>query len=581
MESVFKLKPLMLVATSFVVITQSFTAQVSLTNDFLNKSISKKSVINSGRFSSVQLSSFQTIRNDSENLMYLDSIYSKCKGIDIREITITRLQQLFSTDQLSSQDLTACYTQRIHAMNPYLKAVIEVNPEALSIAMKLDMERKLLNRSRSPLHGIPMLVKDNFATRDRMETTAGSMALLGVQPVRDSDAVAILRKAGAIIMGKANLAEFSFFRGSNIPNGWSSRGGQVQNSYNLKFSPQGSSSGSAVSTATNLAAVTLGTETDGSLISPSSIASCVSMKSTLGLISTRGVIPVSHTQDTVGPITRTVMDTALVLDGMVPQNRKNAKECGGTYASCLLQNNFVPLKIGVPREPFWVPEIVESPILKVETPILNQLLDNIATDNSVNLMDPVEAPWKNLRNISDTEVLVVLHDFKHDINRYLREETVQFQFPMIRTLKDIIQFNKDNPNPEGYNQDLLELSEATDGLKNETYIKARDGNRAATREYLDTLLIEQGLDAIAVPSEPRYDTNANPTLRHSPFVGWTVAAIAGYPSITVPAGYDSYGVPFGICLIGKPYTEVSLLRIAKIIEAQFPARKGPQFRNSV
>ncbi|ODM88938.1 hypothetical protein Ocin01_17746 [Orchesella cincta] len=490
-----------------------------------------------GSFHSAGQFSFPKAKTDSETLTSLDADYSQCNGIDIREITITRLQELFSTNQLTSRELTSCYLQRIRALNPYLNAVIETNPDALSIALKLDKERKLWNHLRSPLHGIPVLIKDNYATRDRMETTAGSFALLGVQPVRDSDAVAMLRKAGAVILGKANLAEFSFFRGTNVPNGWSGRGGQVKNPYNLNFSPQGSSSGSSVSTATNLATATLGTETDGSLISPSSVASCVSMKSTLGLVSTRGIIPVSHTQDVV------------------------------------------PFRIGIPREPFWVPEIVDSPILNDELPVLNKLLEKIKEHRLVTLIDPVNTPWERLRNISEVEVTVVLHDFKHDINRYLREETVQFPFKKIRTLKDIITFNNENPSPEGYNQDLLELSQTTDGLQNETYIQARSENLAVTKEYLNELLFKQGLDAIAVPSEPRYDTNSNPSLRHSPFVGWTVAAISGYPSITLPVGYDGYGVPFGICLVGKPYSEVTLLRIAKLIEETFPARKRPQFLN--
>ncbi|CAL8096513.1 unnamed protein product [Orchesella dallaii] len=535
------------------------------------------------------------ISDNAHVLRDTDEKYALCNGIDIREITISQIQVLFNSNKLTSVDLTNCYLQRIYRMNPVLKAVIEINPNAIVEATKADMER-LYKKIRGPLHGIPVLLKDNIGTADFMDTTAGSAAFIGIRVKKDADVVKYLQKSGAVIIGKANLSEFAYFRGTNLPSGWSSKGGQTRNAYNMNVTPEGSSSGSAVAVAANLATVSVGSETDGSLVAPASVGGICTMKPTHDLISTNVVIPISHNQDTLGPMARTVLDVAILLDGMLPASKR---PCGGSYAQCILHNgNKNKFRIGVLRYPFWDISVINSTNLRFELPLLENIIHNMHNSLQFDIVDPVASKPGQLSKVSsNNELTVLLHDFKFGINKYLSNDIIS-PFPVpshykpsskylppkaapmkIASLKDIIKFNDEHLSIEGYNQELLLLSEATDGLNNRTYIEARDSNRAAARELLNSVISTYKLDAIVVPSEPRFESVLDENLQDSPVVGYSIAAIAGYPSISIPAGIGLKDVPFGMTFIGMPRAEPTLLQIAHAVEqmGQGPRRKPPRF----
>ncbi|KAH7518480.1 hypothetical protein FEM48_Zijuj09G0175900 [Ziziphus jujuba var. spinosa] len=436
-------------------------------------------------------------------------------GFSIREATLDDLHLAFRQNQLTSRKLVEFYIREINRLNPILNAVIEVNPDALYLADKADKERKAnFPGSRSKLHGIPILVKDLIGTKDKLNTTAGSFALLGSVVPRDAGVVSKLRNAGAIILGKASMTEWASLRSLNIPLGWSARGGQGKNPYLLSATPCGSSSGSAISVAANLVSVSLGTETDGSLLCPASYNSVVGIKPTVGLTSRAGVIPFSPRQDTIGPIGRTVSDAVSVLDAIV----------GLDYIPQAFENHFQTL-----REKGAI------------------LIDNLEIANI----------YEILNITASGEATAILAEFKLYLNQYLKKLVVS----PVRSLADVIAFNQRYPDlelTEEYGQEVFLAAQATNGIGDME--KAAILNlETLSREGFEKLVTEKNLDALVSPGP-----DVSPVL-----------AIGGFPGINVPAGYDDDGVPFGINFGGLKGSESKLIEVAYSFEQATKVRKQP------
>ncbi|KAJ7562653.1 hypothetical protein O6H91_03G078700 [Diphasiastrum complanatum] len=493
-------------------------------------------------------------------LLLLDQSNGHKAQFSVEEATIDEIQAAFKAGTLTSRQLVESYLHRIATFNPLLHAIIEVNPDALTLADKADEERKIAKKPLSPLHGIPILLKDNIATKDKLNTTAGSFALLGSVVPRDAGVVRRLRKAGAIIIGKANLSEWANFKSTNSSNGYSSRGGQTLDPYVLGADPCGSSSGSAVSPAANLVAVSLGTETDASIICPASRNAVVGIKPTVGLTSRAGVVPISHTQDTVGPLCRTVSDAVEVLDVIVGFDKLDRATRlaarfipKGGYKQFLKKDGLKGKRIGIIRDPFFT--TAQNPL--EETLAIDELLP-IMRKVGAELID--NATIKNVAEIlvGNSETTVLLFDFKHDINKYLAS---LIKSP-VRTLADIIAFDIKHANEElnKSGQELFLLAESTTGLQSMVYKTALETDHNLTSHGIDKLIKSSKLDAILAPS----------------FSGITsVAAIRGYPGISVPAGFDK-GVPFGITFVGKRGSEPTLIEIAYSFEQATKIRKPPK-----
>jgi amidase len=479
------------------------------------------------------------------------------------EATFRDLQRLMATGQLSSRELTRAYLRRIRKLNPLLHAVIETNPGALKIAERRDAERKE-GHVRSRLHGIPILLKDNIATHDRMETTAGSLALVGARVAEDSAVAHRLRQAGAVILGKANLSEWANFRGfppagfpfeTNFLNGWSARGGFTLDPYVLSFDPCGSSSGSAVAPAANLAAAAIGTETDGSIVCPAGNNLIVGLKPTVGLIPTRGIIPIAHSQDSAGPMTRTVEDTAILLNAL-GKAIVDGHRTPGRYTQFLRKDALQGARIGIERRLFEPPLFFPPPDLGVIEEAIVAMRDAGAT-----IIDPVDTgdPFGWL----DAEFTVLLFEFKHDIEEYLQG----LRHTSMRTLGDLIQFNIDHCNREMkyFGQEIFELAEATGGnLSDPVYLDARQtGLRLARDEGIDRVMRKHNLHAVLTPSYS---------------AGSSAPAVAGYPVITVPVGFDKDGKPAGVFLYAGYLQEPQLLAIAYAIEQLLQPRSTPRLR---
>ena len=471
---------------------------------------------------------------------------------------------------------------------PALRSVIETNPEALAIADRLDAERKA-GRTRGPLHGIPILLKDNIATADRMMTTAGSLALAGVTPPKDAFIVARLRGAGVVILGKTNLSEWANFRSTHSSSGWSGRGGQTKNPYALDRNPSGSSSGSGSAVAANLAAAAIGTETDGSIVSPSNNNSLVGIKPTIGLVSRSGIVPISHSQDTAGPMTRSVADAAILLTAMAgadpddpatvvdPRVRPASRQPVGpgpargpaptSYA--LDANGLKGARIGVVRNRLFggnaaADRLAEAAIAEMKK-------------QGAVIVDPANIP--TLGKFEDNEFEVLQYEFKAGLNKYLA-----WLGPAspVHSLKDVIAFNtahKDQELPY-FGQEIMEMSEKKGPLTDAKYTAARAGNRRLTRTLgIDAVMTKNRLDALVAPTGgPAWlidlvngDSFGGGTLAPS-----SVAAVAGYPHITVPAGYFR-GLPIGISFIGRAWSEPTLIRIAYAYEQATKHRKPPAF----
>jgi amidase len=494
-------------------------------------------------------------------------------AFELAEATIASLQQDITSRKYTARQITELYIRRIDELDkrgPSLHSVIEINPDALLIADALDSERKAKG-SRGPLHGIPVLIKDNIDTADKMTTTAGSLALAGSIPPQDSFVVKRLREAGAIILGKANLSEWANIRASRSSSGWSARGGQCRNPYVLDRNPCGSSSGSACATAANLCAISIGTETDGSIVCPSGTCGIVGIKPTVGLISRAGIIPIAHSQDTPGPMCRTVADAAILLGALTGSDPRDAAtsisqaDSYKDYTPFLDRNGLRGKRIGIARAEFGF------------NPEVDKLMDAAIAAMRTNGAEIVEdTNLDSLRAMGDAEMQVLLYELKADLNAYLA--SLGNKSPM-KSLREIIDFNEKNADRElvYFGQDLFIRAQAKGPLTDEQYLTAlKKSKRLARDEGIDAVMTRHNLDALVAPTNgPAWPTDY---VHGDHFVTGSAMgpAIAGYPSITVPCGYVD-GLPVGISFSGRAWSEPTLIRIAFAYEQATKHRRAPEF----
>lgn len=472
----------------------------------------------------------------------------------LEEATIDSIQEKMSNGEVLSKELVSLYLHRIRMVDPKINSILEVNPHALQIAAALDKERKTKG-PRSPLHGIPVLIKDNIDTGDHMHTSAGSLALANSYARQDSKVAALLREAGAVILGKTNMTEWANFMAEGMKSGYSSRGGQVLNPYGPdKFDVGGSSSGSGAAIAANLATVSVGTETSGSILSPASQNSLVGIKPTVGLVSRKGIIPIAHSQDTAGPMARTVKDAAYLLNILRGQDLNDPVTLTNTelmdvdFTSFLDETALKGARIGIVREGYF--DYLRESQLKV----MNEAIEKL-TELGAELIDNIVIPSTNRKWSYD----VLTYEFKSDVNAYLNTLGPSVQ---IHSLADVIQFN--NVHKEKalkYGQVVLEEAEATSGtLTEEAYLKALEEDQYySTEQGIDFVLNEHQLDVILFPNN----------------FGAGIPAKAGYPSITVPAGYTEEGEPVGITFTASAYSEPSLIKLGYSFEQATKHRKPP------
>lgn len=481
---------------------------------------------------------------------------------ELEEATIADLQQAMASRERTSTEITRLYLRRIADLDrdgPRLRSIIEVNPDALDIAGVLDDERAA-GSVRGPLHGIPIVIKDNVDTADRMTTTAGSLALEGHVAPRDSTVVAKLREAGAVILAKANLSEWANIRSSRSSSGWSARGGQCGNAFAVDRNPCGSSSGSGAAVSANFCAAAIGTETNGSIVCPASVNGVVGLKPTVGLVSRSGIIPIAHTQDTAGPMTRTVADAAAVLTALVGPDARDAMSqpasdfAGTDYTTFLDADGLRGARIGIERSYFGA-----------EPPVDALMEDAIATMRAAGatIVDPALHPTRN--RISEPSYMVLLYELKADLAAYLRAAGIPNG---MGTLADVIAFNRRNAGREMpyFAQEIFEEADTLGGLDSPTYREAKEtARRLSQEEGIDALMDQYRLDAIVAPTtRPAWKIDlVNRDLGSNGASG--PAAIAGYPSITVPNGYV-FGLPVGILFYGRRWSEDVLIRLAYAYE---------------
>jgi amidase len=494
-------------------------------------------------------------------------------AFELDELTIAELQRGLSSGKYTAHLLARKYLDRIDGVDkhgPVINSVIELNPDALSIATELDRERKAKG-PRGPLHGIPVLIKDNIDTADRMTTTAGSLALEGSIPLQDSFVARKLRAVGAVILGKTNLSEWANFRSSHSSSGWSGRGGQTKNPYVLDRNPCGSSSGTGAAVAANLCAVGVGTETDGSVVCPSNANSLVGIKPTLGLISRAGIVPIAHSQDTAGPMARTVTDAAILLgalagtDSRDEATRASAGKSFADYTKFLDANALRGARIGVQRKSFGFNDGVDK--------LMNDCVE-IIKKLGATVVDPADIPTQG--KFDDSELEVLLYEFKADLNAYLA--ALGPRAP-VKSLKEIIDFNERYREREMpyFGQDLFAKAQAKGPLTDKAYRVALAKNRRMSRkEGIDAIMDKTKLDALIAPTGgPAWTTD---WVNGDHFTGGysTASAVAGYPHVTVPAGYV-FGMPVGISFFGRAWSEPILLKFAYAFEQATKARRPPQF----
>ena len=498
-------------------------------------------------------------------------------AFDLEEATIATLQQRMQSGQDTSRSLVDKYLARIEAIDrsgPALHSVIEINPEARTIADTLDAERKSRG-PRGPLHGIPILIKDNIATADRMMTTAGSLALAGATPPKDAFIVARLRAGGAVILGKTNLSEWANFRSTHSTSGWSGRGGQTKNPYALDRNPSGSSSGSGAAAAASLAAAAVGTETDGSIVSPSNNNGLVGIKPTLGLLSRSGIVPIAHSQDTAGPMTRTVADAAALLGAMSgtdpddPATKDAGRKGRRDYTASLDPSGLKGARIGVVRNKYFgyspaSDRLAEAAIAEMKT-------------QGATIVDP--ANIATLGKFDDGEFQVLLFEFKADLNKYLT--WLGAASPM-HSLKDIIAFNDAHREQEMpyFGQEIMAMAEKKGPLTSATYTAALARNHQLSRTLgIDATMTKFRLDVLVAPTGgPAWITdfvNGDSSFANSSAPS-TVTSVAGYPHITVPAGF-SHGLPVGISFFGRAWSEPTLIKLAYAYEQATKHRRPPTF----
>ena len=499
-------------------------------------------------------------------------------GFELEEATIVELSRQMADGERTSREITELYLGRIEALDgqgPTLRSVIETNPDALGIAEELDRERAAGN-VRGPLHGVPILLKDNVATADRNTTTAGSLALEGSIPGEDAFVAARLRQAGAVLLGKANLSEWANFRSNRSSSGWSARGGQCRNPYVLSRNPCGSSSGSGAAASANLCAAAVGTETDGSIICPSSANGVVGIKPTVGLVSRSGIVPISAVQDTAGPMARTVADAAALLSGMTGRDPRDEATAVSPVASDLGRHldesgtaDLSDLRVGIGRQFFDRDGRVDA--------VMEEAIETLRSLGA-EIVDPVEIAHR--QEVGRHEYEAMLYEFKSGLNAYLAELG---DGAPVASLADVIAFNEANAGREMpfFGQEILIEAEGKGPLTEAGYRTARDtANRLSREEGLDATLAHHRLDAILGPSGgPAWVTD----LVHGDTfsVGSSgAAAVAGYPNVTVPAGHV-HGLPLGVSFFGAAWSEPTLIRIAWAFEQAAPHRRPPRFRAGV
>ncbi|HEX3554056.1 MAG TPA: amidase [Thermoanaerobaculia bacterium] len=491
------------------------------------------------------------------------------------ETSIADLQAAMTRGRVTSLDLVNQYLDRIAKLDqggPRVNSVLELNPDARQIARSLDAERKA-HHVRGPLHGIPVMLKGNIDTGDKMSTTAGSLALLGPPAPQDATVAARLRAAGAVILGKTNLSEWANFRGNNSTSGWSGQGGQTGNPYVLDRNPCGSSSGSGASATASFVAAGLGTETDGSIVCPASLNGVVGIKPTVGLTSRAGVIPISHTQDTVGPHARTVADAAAILSALVgvdprdPATAASAGKFSTDYTQFLDPNGLQGARIGVWRH--------TTTGYSRETDAIFESALKAMSDAGAILVDPADIPTVDALNATSDEITVLIYEFKRDLNAYLATRTGL----QVHTLADIIAFNNAHASQElqYFGQELFELAEA-DPFSAQDYAAAlADGKRLAATEGIDAILAAKSLDALVAPTgSPAWTTDL---VNGDHFTGASSgpSAVAGYPIVNVLGGYSFGVLPVGISFFGTAFSEGKLIKLAYSFEQHTRLRKPPAF----
>ncbi|HET9651762.1 MAG TPA: amidase [Usitatibacter sp.] len=497
---------------------------------------------------------------------------------DVVEASVAQLQDAMASGRITSKELASLYLARIREIDkagPRINSVIEVNPDALSIADALDKERKAKG-ARGPLHGIPVLLKDNIATADRMQTTAGSLALVGVKPPRDAFVVEKLRQAGAVILGKTNLSEWANIRSTRSTSGWSARGGLTRNPYALDRNTSGSSSGSAAAIAASLAAIAVGTETDGSITSPASINGLVGIKPTVGLVSRSGIIPIAHSQDTAGPMARSVADAAALLTAMAGTDPRDVDTADASihladYTKALDRNALKGARLGVVRSQLTAPR---NDLAAAE---IQKALDVMRAQGAI-LVDVPELP--NAGKYSQSEIDVLLTELKADMAAYLAEYAPGAK---VRSLADLIAFNEANRDREmpWFGQELFTRAQEKGGLDGKEYQDALAANQRLARvEGIDRALADNRLDALIAPSnQPAWLTDfVKGDASGGGFA--QAAAVAGYPHVTVPAGFV-HGLPVGLSFVGTAWSEPRLIALAYAFEQATKARRAPNYLKTI
>ena len=491
-------------------------------------------------------------------------------SFDLDEATVDQLRKYMEDGTMTSEVITLKYLKRIDDLDrkgPQLHSIIETNPDAVEIAKNLDAERRQ-GKIRGPLHGIPVIIKDNIDTADKMQTTAGSMALSGFHAPKDSFIVNKLREAGAIILAKANLSEWANIRSKRSSSGWSARGGQALNPYDITRSPCGSSSGSAISVAANFTALAIGTETDGSIVCPSGINGIVGIKPTLGLWSRHGIIPISHSQDTAGPMARTVKDAALLLgilsakDEYDPATGK-APESKNDYSECFNENGLLGARIGVIRDFMGFHSEVDK--------VMEEAFDAMKKMGA-ELIDVKCAKDRDAWGKAEWQVL--LYELKADMRKYLSERPSA----PVQSLSDIIEYDKNHKETEmpWFDQEIFLDAEKKGDLNEPEYLNALKTSKALTKKVIDTTIDDNKLMALITPTNsPAWTIDL---VNGDHYIGGTsdLAAISGYPSITVPAG-NVHGLPVGLSFIGKAWQEAGLITLAYAFEQGTKKRFKPGF----
>lgn len=494
-------------------------------------------------------------------------------AFELNEITITELQDKMTKGEYSSEEITNLYLQRITAIDkngPALNSVIELNPDAIAIAQQMDAERKA-GKLRGPMHGIPVLIKDNIDTADKMMTTAGSLALVGNIATKDAFIVTKLREAGAVLLGKTNLSEWANFRSSSSCSGWSSRGGQTKMPYILDHNPCGSSSGSGVAVSANLCAVAVGTETDGSVTCPASVNGTVGIKPTVGLLSRSGIIPISSTQDTAGPLARTVRDAAILLAAMTGADASDAvtKESEGKtttdYTKYLTADGLKGKRLGVEKK-------------KYENQFLNRLLEKAIADLKQQGAEVIELEYLDQLNaLGDAEFEVMKFEFKDGLNRYLSTSNSK-----LKTIDEVIAFNKANEDKvmPTFKQETLVASAAQEGIDSKAYKTAWAKSHTGSKKMIDDVLQQNKLDAlIGLTMGPSCSIDTIYGDRWGNVFLTGPAAMSGYPHISVPCGM-AYELPVGLSFFSTAYKEAELISLAYAYEQATKHRTKPAFKKA-